>query len=268
MRNSLTLIAGVALLLSACVPAGNGPTPTPTASTVASGFDVYWVADTQRGLRLFRETIDIEHADDVVLQALRYLVAHDPVDPDYANPWPRTTSINAVTLAGDCATIDLTFDHLNVGSEGEALAIQQLLWTASSADERIAAIRITRDGAPVESLAGHVDTTGEIRKPPTYEVFAPIWILEPAQGATVQGAAFEISGMATTFEANVVWALERDGVQVRGGSTTAAEAAPAWAPWRVAITDLPAGEYVISAAEYSAQDGSLVVRDTKAVHVR
>ena len=262
------------LALSACTigreppdsPPNTQPSVTPTPSSV-DGFDVYWVADTQRGLRLFREHIEQRAVADPVLQALRYLVAHQPADADYTNLWPSGSAVNSASVGGGLVTVDLTFTRLNVGAEGESMAIQQLLWTAAAADAHVERIAITRDGSPVESLAGHVDTTTPIAQPPTYEVFAAVWIVAPIEGARLNGEGFDILGMASTFEANVVWSIERDGTQVRGGSTTAGEAAPAWAPWKVHVAGLAPGEYVVTAAEYSPKDGSLVVRDTKEIRV-
>ena len=71
--------------------------------------------------------------------------------------------------------------------------------------------------------------------------------------------------MASTFEANVVWKVMKDGVLIQEGSTTALEAAPSWKPWSVVIESLKPGTYQFFAMEYSAENGSLVAQDTKNV---
>jgi len=166
-------------------------------------------------------------------------------------------------IAGSKATIDLTLGKMNVGSEAESLAIQQLVWTATAANTKVKQIQLTVDGKIVESIAGHVDATKPFTRGLTYEVLAPVWITSPEEGATVNALGFNLSGMASTFEANVAWKVFQNGKLVKQGSTLAAEAAPAWKPWSVAISGLTPGKYMFIAMEYSPKDGSLVAQDTK-----
>ena len=132
------------------------------------------------------------------------------------------------------ATIDLTLGKLNVGSEAEALAIAQLVWTATAADPSVTRISLTVGGKKVESIAGHVDATKPFTRGPTYAVLAPVWIISPSEGEQKMAQGFTLSGMASTFEANVAWKVYLDGKLLKEGSTLAAEAAPAWKPWSVA----------------------------------
>jgi hypothetical protein len=228
----------------------------------------YWVADTARGFRLYREFVRIEVTPDPITSALRALVASQPKDSDYMSFWPTDTKINSVAVVDDEATIDLTFDKLNVGAEGESLAIAQLVWTATAADPSVAKISLTVDGKKVESLAGHVDARNPFTRAPAYEVVAPVWITSPDEGAQVSARGFTLSGLASTFEANVAWKVFQNGKLIRQGSTTAGEAAPAWTPWSVAIDGLAPGEYQFAAMEFSAKDGSLVAQDTKNVTLK
>lgn len=273
---ALATILGLALVLSLS-GCGQSPTPsasqtptaTPTAtpsvsSTVAMRtLAQYWVADTARGFRLYREFVRINPTPDAITASLQQLVSHRPVDSDYVSLWPLDTTINSVKINGDTALIDLTFSKLNVGAEAESLAIAQLVWTATAAETSIKKISLTVDGKKVESLAGHVDATKPFMRGPSYEVLAPVWITSPTQGQLVAAKGFTLSGMASTFEANVVWKVFKEGVLITQGSTTALEAAPAWKPWSIAIPDLAPGKYQFVAMEYSAKDGSLVAQDTK-----
>jgi hypothetical protein len=154
---------------------------------------------------------------------------------------------------------------LNVGAEVETMAIAQLVWTATAADPSITKVWFTVNGARVESLAGHVDLRNSFVRAPAYEVVSPVWITSPEQGAHVIATGFTLSGLASTFEANVVWKVFQNGTLVREGFTTAAGAAPEWTPWSVTIDGLTAGEYQFAAMEFSAMDGSLVAQDTKDV---
>jgi len=265
----------VALLLSGC---SSAPTPTPSTSptsatptpsasatptTVMKAYAQYWVADTARGFRLYREFVRFEVTPDPITTALKALIAGSPKDSDYVSLWPKETKINSIVVAGDKATIDLTLGKMNVGSEAESLAIAQLVWTATAANTTVKRIQLTVDGKIVESIAGHVDATKPFKRGLTYEVLAPVWITSPEEGVQVSAQGFKLSGMASTFEANVAWKVFQNGKLVQQGSTTAAEAAPAWKPWSVAITGLTPGKYMFIAMEYSPKDGSLVAQDTK-----
>lgn len=263
MRRAAVAVASL-ILLSAC--GSPSPTPMPTPNTVQA--KLFWVADTGTAIRLFRESAAIERTATPGLTALRYLVSHEPVDPDYTSLWPRSTVINSVTIDGDRATVDIAKPSLNVGAEAESQAIQQLLWTLLAAEPRVRSMRITVDGRQVESLAGHVDATQPFRRPPAYEVVAIVWLLRPSEGQIIDGGAVTLAGMACTFEANVVWTIREGDKIVKSGSTTAAEACPTWSPWSVDVTGLAPGTYIADAADYSAKDGTLLVRDTKTFTVR
>ena len=223
----------------------------------------YWVANTARGFRLYREFVRLEVFPDPITAALRALVTSQPKDSDYMSLWPLGTKINSVAVSENVATIDLTFDNLNVGAEGEILAIAQLVWTVTAADPSVTKISLLVDGKKVESIAGHVDARMTFTRAPTVEVLAPVWITSPEEGVEIGAKGFTLSGLASTFEANVVWKVSQNGKLIKQGSTTSLGAAPAWEPWSVVISGLTPGVYQFAAMEFSAMDGSLVAQDTK-----
>lgn len=269
-----TLGLALVVIISGCsqsqmptpdVSARTTPSPTVSPTIAWQALAQYWVADTARGLRLYREFVRINPMPDAMTAALRQLVLQRPMDSDYVSLWPKGTTINSVIIHGNTAIIDLTFPKLNLGGEGESLAIAQLVWSATAANTAVKKILLTVDGKKVESLAGHVDATQTFTRLLTYKVLAPIWITSPTEDQSVTAAGFTLSGMASTFEANVAWKVIKDGVVIKQGSTTALEAAPAWKPWSVAIPGLAPGTYQFFAMEYSAKDGSLVAQDSKNV---
>ena len=277
-RNSRLLAlsaAAFALILSGCTsastptptasptPTSATPTPTVTPTVTTKAYAQYWVGDTARGFRLYREFVPLEVTQDPITTSLKALIADAPKDTDYVTLWPKETKINSVVVAANKATIDLTLGKMNVGSEAESLAIAQLVWTATAANTKVKQIQLTVDGKIVESIAGHVDATKPFTRGLTYEVLAPVWITSPEEGAQVSALGFKLSGMASTFEANVAWKVFQNGKLVQQGSTTATQAAPAWKPWSVAIKGLTPGKYMFIAMEYSPKDGSLVAQDTK-----
>ncbi|HEX7405130.1 MAG TPA: GerMN domain-containing protein [Candidatus Nanopelagicaceae bacterium] len=244
------------------------PTPTPTPTAQMRALAQYWVADTARGFRLYREFVRVEITPDPITAALRTLVSSKPKDPDYTNLWSSDTKINSVKVNGNIATVDLTLGKLNVGSEAELLAIAQLVWTATAAQPSVTRISFTVGGKKIESFAGHVDATKPFVRALTYDVLAPVWITSPTEGELKSAQGFTLSGMASTFEANVAWKVYLAGKLVKEGSTLAAEAAPAWKPWSVAIPGLAPGSYLVAAMEFSAKDGSVVSKDTKNVTLK
>ena len=278
MRLGLVLIS--ALVLSACggtgpsdqpsttSPSSNSPSSSsPSVPAQSSAVALYWVGDTAKGLRLFREFKAAPKGVDPVITALETLFTSVPQDRDYSNLWTTQAKVNAVTREGDLAYVDITPGRLNVGSEAETRAIDQIVWTTTAADPSIKKVRILIEGKQAQSLAGHVDLTQEFVRGLTYEVLADIWILKPEEAQAISGS-LTVEGVATTFEANVAWRLTQNGEVIRSGSTTAAEAAPARAPWSFTVEDLAPGEYVVHASEYSAKDGSLVTEDTKTFTIK
>lgn len=123
-------------------------------------------------------------------------------------------------------------------------------------------IRFTLNGKVVESFAGHVDTSGEFKQDPAYQVLNPLQILNVNEGA-VLSKPIRISGEACTFEANVFWRLSQGGKKLKEGSTTAASGCPERSPWSLDIVELKAGDYKIEVIEYSSEDGKLFATDDK-----
>jgi hypothetical protein len=283
MRPVLACVAAVALVLSACGSDGSaGPTPvtpgqTNTTGTVTSpsseqALALYWVGDTARGPRLFREfhRVPVASGESGAIEAaLTALFATTPDDPDYSSLWPSNSRLLGVEVSGATATIDISFPRPSWGAEAEQRAVDQLVWTATAAETAITGVRIEVDGSSVETLAGHVDLTVDLSRQASYEVLAPIWITSHSDGDVVQaGDSVVLEGVATTFEANVLYEVLKGSTVVQSGFTTAEEAAPARAPWSVTLAALAPGDYVLRAMEFSAQDGSLVVEDTKRITVR
>ena len=99
---------------------------------------------------------------------------------------------------------------------------------------------------------------------------APIWVDDPARGAVVRaGYPLKVSGLASTFEANVEWEVLRDGTRVDVGSTTASAAAPARGAYQFTTTKpLGAGAYVLRVFASSAKDGAAVAEQTVPITAR
>lgn len=230
----------------------------------ATTANVYFVADTPRGFKLFSEKREFTQSDDFAQKIVSELVSGEisPTDPDYENLWGPSNSVISIETSDAIATIDLGSISLNVGSEGEQRAIEQIVWTYLELAPSIKSVRFTVNGKTVESFAGHVDTTGEFTRAPSYEVLNPLQISSITENDVLTNPV-TISGEACTFEANVLWRLLKDGAIAKEAPTTAATACPDRSTWSVNLDTLPAGSYKFEVLEYSAEDGSLFAMDDK-----
>ena len=122
---------------------------------------VYYVGDTPAGLKLFAEPVEYSEELDLATTVISDLVsgALTPKNPDYVNLWNSSTKLIEIRLSSSSATVNLAFGRLNVGSEGEQRAIDQVVWTLTEILPRIKRVNFEVNGVVVESFAGHVDTT-------------------------------------------------------------------------------------------------------------
>ena len=269
------LVAMLALLVTGCGQSSDNASPSPTSSASESssptpsdsavlfGVKIYFVSDTGTSLRLFDE----RHAapginSDSTKDALTALLSGiKPIDPDYVNLWGPDSRLNSLTIVGDLATVDLHYTSLNVGAEGEMRAIEQILWTLKSNNEQIKQVEFLRDGAPMETFAGHVDATSIFIIDEGYQSLATV-DLDIEDGQEIE-EPFKVTGLACTFEANVPWELIQGKTIVDSGSVLAKEACPTRSSFAIELGDLAPGKYVLRVWESSMKDGSLINEDTK-----
>ena len=225
---------------------------------------VFFVGDTPRGFKLFSEVQEFKETKNLAESVISQLIsgAITPKDPDYVNLWDNSNKLNSITYTDSLATIDLSLGKLNVGSEGEQRAIEQLVWTLTELTDQVASVRFTVGGQSVETFAGHIDTSGEFTRAPDYEVLNPIQIESFVDGDELSNPV-TISGNACTFEANVVWTLLKGERVIDEGFTTAGAACPERSGWKVSLKDLEPGNYRFEAKEFSAENGSLFAIDDK-----
>jgi hypothetical protein len=142
-----------------------------------------------------------------------------------------------------------------------------LVWTAdTAASAGKAPVTFTVHGDRTDDVLG-VDTREPVAPASEESVLSPVSIDSPAQGAHVYGT-FEVSGMASAPEADVVWELEKDGHVVQHGFTTAAQCCTL-SPYNFTVT-APPGDYTVVVHDTDDSDGEGVgtTRDTKAITVR
>jgi spore germination protein GerM len=258
-------------------PAGSGTgtsapsttTPTtPGAATVA--VPVYWLGQQGTDLRLYREFVAVPSAQvpdrtAVVSRAVQLALTGTPADPDYTTPWAPGSAAR-VTLRPHEIGIDLNqaaTDGSRMGSATAAMAIEQLVWTATGAAGANVPVRITVDGGTPDLFGVLSLDKPFTRTSPSYQVLASIWVTSPPNGAQVSSPV-TVRGQATVFEAALSWRLQQGDTVIRSGHTMASEGGPGRGTWAVRLGDLPAGSYTFRAyAESPAGDGRLQGEDSK-----
>jgi Immunoglobulin-like domain of bacterial spore germination/Sporulation and spore germination len=269
------LAAGAVAALGACTPPdGGGATPSPTSSATETGpaqtvaVPAYYVIDTRAGLRLARETTEVE-TDDPVTTAVERMIA-GPADPDYSTTWNPATQVLGISRQGETIVVNLSEDArtANVGSPGAALMIQQLVYTATdAAEEDTAPVQLLIEGEPAGELWGAVVWDEPVAREDPLNVRMLVQIDVPGEGADVTSPV-AVSGDAAAFEANVPWkVLDADGAEVQAGFTLTSEG-QTFAPFSFTV-DLEPGTYtiVITEDDPSGGAGGTPMSDSKTVTV-
>ena len=264
-------------------------TTTPGTSTASA--PVYYLGevsfhqgeggDMQTAFRLYREWHEAQTPDGPksataeAAAAVQAMIDQPPLDEDYSSAWNQDVEVLSVKHEGGVISVDLTgpLQEASVGSETAELSVQQLIYTVQAAisvvDDSGATdpVQILVDGQPAGDLWGHVDASGPIARANKTGTQSPVWITEPADGATVS-MPVTVKGVAQVFEANVSWRILKDGTEVDSGFATAGEGAPAFADYSFDIEGLASGDYVLEVFEASPLDGARTFVDSKTFTVR
>lgn len=268
------LAAGAVAALGACTPPDGGATPSPSPTAVETtpaqtvAVPAYYVIDTRAGLRLARETTEVE-TDDPVTTAVERMIA-GPADPDYSTTWNPATQVLGISRQGETIVVNLSEDArtANVGSPGAALMIQQLVYTATdAAEEEAAPVQLLIEGEPAGELWGAVVWDEPVTREDPLNVRMLVQIDVPGEGADLTSPV-AVSGDAAAFEANVPWkVLDADGAEVQAGNTLTSEG-QTFAPFSFTV-DLEPGTYtiVITEDDPSGGAGGTPMSDSKTVTV-
>jgi hypothetical protein len=201
-------------------PPSQTPEPTPEPSDTggpapeARALAVYYLGDTPVGPRLYREFHRVETADPM-LSAVREAMGQ-ALDPDYRTMWPDSVQVEAVRVDGDVIRVELSEAPARPAgmSEAEAaMSVEQVIYTAQAAAQTRAPVQFQVDGNPVAEVLGQ-PTSEPLANGPVLETLSHVSLTSPAEGDTASGT-LEVSGVANSFEANVVLRLQRfEGTQV------------------------------------------------------
>jgi hypothetical protein len=189
------------------------PEPSETESPAAAEtVAVYFVGETPSGLRLYREFQEVT-TSDAATTAVELAVTGSAQDPDYATTWPDGTGVAGVSYDGDVITVDLTGAPRtrpgSVSAEQASIAVEQVIYTAQAAVQQgRPGVQILVDGQRSDQVLG-VPTAEPLANDPVLETLALVSISSPAEGETISDGSLEVSGVANSFEANVVVRLQQ-----------------------------------------------------------
>ena len=268
------------------VPTEPEDSPPPTSSTEAPDgsqvVPVYWVSETPEGLRLYREFQRSRLAGDAASVAADLAVSGRPLDPDYRTLWPAGTRAAWARYDGDVIEVNLeTADVGSVGlrerpdgmtSEEAALSLEQVIYTAQAA--------IGKGRAPVQLLINGERTDLVLGQPaseplangPVLDTLARVSLTTPEEGQTVTaGSPVKVTGVANSFEANVVVRLQRP----QGGEvlvepfTATGYMEEKLFPFEgtLDLSDVTPGTYVLSASTDDPSGQGLSHTDTRTIVV-
>ena len=213
---------------------------------------MYYVGETPRGDRLFREFDHVTGSD--ALAAALDQVQRPAADPDYRTCWPLG-SLGSASVAGGAIEVEPGAIDMDLSD----LCQQQLVYTLqATVGERL----------PVRFADGI-----ELTARPEAEVLSPVSISDPAEGSEYDGL-FIARGRANVFEGTVAWEVqEPSGRTVLEGFATALGTGQRLYPWeaRVDVSGLPAGSYTFIASGTDPSGGAELARldhDTRTIVVR
>lgn len=248
-------------------PAAETATDTPTPEPTETGSDtaepsetsapagttvvpVYFVGDTARGPRLFREFRAVP-SDNPLMEATALMLAGDTLDPDYRTLWPGV-EISDVSATDGVLLVQIPGDGFTDRPDGMSkkaadLALQQLVYTLQGVQQDRAPIQIVRDGGPAQLFG--LNTEPQFADAPQLYVSSLVNITAPEQGASVTGDTLAASGVASSFEANVPWEIRQGDEVVLDGFATADGWIDQLFPWEISIdvSGLEPGDYTFVA---------------------
>lgn len=260
--------------------ASGSPSSSPSATaTATTAVPVYFVGDTPRGQRLYREFRPVPQ-DDPLAAAADLVTDGDAVDPDYTTLWPGGTFAEVSGGDGPISVVlpDRSWTQRPDGMSRQQarLAVQQLVWTlqgvSQSRDRLLAYVDDGGGGGgdPVPLLG--VPTADGVRNAPPLDVLALVNVTTPEERTTVSGR-FTASGVASSFEGTVPWEVRRGGAGgevVLEGFATAEGYLDRLYPWEteVDVSSLAPGAYTfVAATSDPGGEGPGPTEDTRSIVV-
>ncbi|NYE94379.1 spore germination protein GerM [Psychromicrobium silvestre] len=178
---------------------------------------VYWLGHSNDKSALYREFLPLEAGADPIQAALQLMTSGKPLDPDYSTPWSKASKIAASISANNVITVDISADAFNqrIDNPTAQLAVQELVYTATGAAANAGLISSNQSVQVSILVDGHTDFMAfdQVKLDRTLSrdasVQAPIWIIYPQQGTTVQNGPIDVTGVGPVGATTVKWTVVR-----------------------------------------------------------
>ncbi len=283
MRRRTGLLAVTALVLTAaaCGSSGKGGSPTTTTSgatttTQPSATSVpATTSPVTTGPRVSsRATVYLVAGEHVVAAgrvlpaaatpaaAVRALLAGPQGEIErslgYGSAIPSGTTLNAVTVSGNVATVDLSARFASGGGSLSMMErVAQVVFTVT-AFPGVERVRFRLDGTPAPTIGGEGLMVDNVGRDAFTDVTPLILVEAPTPGQVVK-SPMRVRGTSNTFEATVNYTLTGpDGKTLTEGHTTATAGTGTWGTFdfQVSFTSGGSGAGRLRVYEISPKDGS------------
>jgi hypothetical protein len=228
------------------VAAGGSAVRTASVPGARTSLYVYWVTSSATRSLLAREYRNVPDYGDPLVSAVQAMLRQRPADPDYDSPWrPADTVAVRAGAAGITVTLSAdAFAATSISSGVAAAAIQQLVWTVTTAAQRDLPVTVQVADTTAFQAWGAVALGTPVRRDTRFR--ACVWIDTP-QEAGVQHGTVRIAGQGSAFEGTYRWKVVRSGKQVAAGVAIGSPAGPG-AKWTQFAVDVPlqAGAYLLT----------------------
>ncbi|WP_193057659.1 GerMN domain-containing protein [Glutamicibacter arilaitensis] len=184
---------------------------------VSTKLPVYWLENTESGVFLYREYLQDKRHQEPIGDAIWTLLSAEPTKPKRYTHLKPTDEIGVSINQPNVITLDLPAKvfsaHLDQGLSERA--IQQLVFTATAAasstgllaGDGAPTVRILVDGQPNATVFDDYQLADVYERDP--EFIAPIWIIDPQYGSTVDAGSIRIHGRTTQFDVGTFYSLQR-----------------------------------------------------------
>jgi hypothetical protein len=248
--------------------------PSPTAAVEMRAVPAYYLGETPKGPRLFREFANLD-VSIPKLDASLTLLENGPADPEYTTAW-GPGSFDSASVRGGVIYVDLADESLHdrpadMSQADAQLALQQVIYTVQGAvGQGRLPVQFRLNGNPINEVYGE-PTAEAVSELPQLDVLALVSIIDPAEGTTVSNS-FTAKGVASSYEATVVWQIREPGgaVVLRGFATADGFMDKLW-PWEteIDVSGLEPGTYTFVALtdDPSGGEGPGPTYDTRTIVV-
>jgi hypothetical protein len=235
---------------------------------------VYYLNDYHTRPMLYREYHRLNVGDGSKAARTRAAVTEmldgrTALDDDYFSTWPASAKVRNVTVDGQVVTVDLSGAAVNgYDPPSETAALQQLIWTATAASDTDG-MRLLLDGKAVPKLWNLLNTGGTLRRAPYVDVVAPVWVMDPQEGAVVGKDGVTINVAGIVWEATMrVRVRDIKNKIVFDHTFTLTAGPPDQGTGSVRTPALAPGKYKVEGFFISANDSSIQAMDDHTFTVR